>query len=191
MVPPHIPNARERLVFHLATFHHLGSTGSSQTQQHSHPEDPEENEDGKRPQWLQQQERTAADGFICDSEQLNRQLHSLSEGENQGQENNCHDCGDDSKGQHALHVLPLCVQFCTEVIGVVIIQPPEDTADEQQSQYDQGDDNVDQEGRDESEGEQHGQRQGEYESTQAEDGVSSRHDSTQNPMEGVGIVYQD
>lgn len=75
-------------------------TCGSQTQQHSHPEDPEENEDGKCPQWLQQQERTSADCFICDSEKLNRQFHSLSEGENQGQENDLVREGGRSEGMH-------------------------------------------------------------------------------------------
>lgn len=98
MVPPHIPNAGKRLIFHLATFHHLGSTSSAQAQQHSHPEDPEENEDGTRPQWLEQQERTAADGFVCDVEKLNCQFYPLPEGKNQGQEKDCHDCRDDGKG---------------------------------------------------------------------------------------------
>lgn len=62
-------------------------TSSSQAQQHSHPEDPEEDEGGKCPQWLEQQGRTAADGLICDLEKLDCRFHSLSEGENQDEEN--------------------------------------------------------------------------------------------------------
>lgn len=73
-------------------------SSSAQAQQHSHPEDPEENEDGTRPQWLEQQERTAADGFVCDVEKLNCQFYPLPEGKNQGQEKDCHDCRDDGKG---------------------------------------------------------------------------------------------
>lgn len=61
-------------------------TSSPQAQQHSHPEDPEENEDGTCPQWLEQQERTAADGFVCHVEKLNCQFYPLPEGKNQGQE---------------------------------------------------------------------------------------------------------
>lgn len=62
-------------------------TSSPQAQQHSHPEDPEEDEGGKRPQGLEQQGRTAADGLICDAEKLDCRFHSLSEGENQDEEN--------------------------------------------------------------------------------------------------------
>ena len=52
---------------------------------HSHPEDPEENEDGKRPQRLEQQEGRAADGFIGDLEKFNCQFDPLSEDINQGE----------------------------------------------------------------------------------------------------------
>lgn len=62
-------------------------TCSSQAQKHSHPEDPEENEDGKCPQWLEQQERRAPDGFICDLEKFNCQFFSLSEDKNQDEQN--------------------------------------------------------------------------------------------------------
>lgn len=62
-------------------------TCGSQAQQHSHPEDPEENEDGKCPQWLEQQERRVADGLIYDLEKLNCQFYSLSEDKNQAEQN--------------------------------------------------------------------------------------------------------
>ena len=62
-------------------------TCSSQAQEYGHPGDPEENEDGKRPQWLEQQERRVADGFICDSEKFNCQFYSLSEDKNQDEQN--------------------------------------------------------------------------------------------------------
>ena len=60
-------------------------TCSPQAQEHSHPEDPEENEDGKRPQRLEQQEGRAADGFIGDLEKFNCQFDPLSEDINQGE----------------------------------------------------------------------------------------------------------
>lgn len=62
-------------------------TGSSQAQQHSHPEDPEGNKDGKCPQWLEEQERAAADGFVCHLEKLDCRFHSPSECEDQDEEN--------------------------------------------------------------------------------------------------------
>lgn len=62
-------------------------TCSSQAQQHSHPEDPEENEDGKSPQWLEEQEWRVADGFIYDLEKFNCQCYSLSEDKNQAEQN--------------------------------------------------------------------------------------------------------
>jgi hypothetical protein len=67
--------------------HPLSLTCSSQAQQHSNPEDPEKHEDGKCPHWLEQQERSGADGFVGDLEKLNCQFYSLSEDKNQDEQN--------------------------------------------------------------------------------------------------------
>ena len=58
-----------------------------QAQEHRHPEDPEDNEDGQCPQRLEQQQRGGADGFICDLEKFNCQFDSLSEDKNQDEQN--------------------------------------------------------------------------------------------------------
>lgn len=62
-------------------------TCSPQAQEHGHPEDPEEDEDCTCPQWLEQQERRAANGFICDPEKFNCQILFLSQDKNQDKQN--------------------------------------------------------------------------------------------------------
>lgn len=62
-------------------------TCGAQAQEHGHPKRPEEEEDGARPERLEQQEGAAAEGLVCDLQNLDCQLRSPPQDKNQHQQN--------------------------------------------------------------------------------------------------------